>query len=73
MTNVMDELETGRVVAQAGRLSLHQGDLVQADKLLEAAQETFLHLGAALDLQRVEDDLSKLAIEKKSESYVEQT
>jgi predicted ATPase/class 3 adenylate cyclase/Tfp pilus assembly protein PilF len=72
MTNVMDELETGRVVAQAGRLSLHEGDVDQADRLLEAARETFLHLGAALDLQRVEDGLSQLAIDKRSESHVGQ-
>jgi predicted ATPase len=60
--DVMDELEAGRVVAQAGRLSLYEGDSVQAEKNLQVALGTFKRLRARLDVERVEYDLNQLSI-----------
>jgi tetratricopeptide (TPR) repeat protein len=52
-----DELETGRVVAQRGRLYLYQGRQAEAEADLRAAKMVFMRLGANLDLRRVEDAL----------------
>jgi predicted ATPase/class 3 adenylate cyclase/uncharacterized protein HemY len=57
MVDVTDELETGRIAAQAGRISVYQGDYAQAEADLRIAKEIFMRLGASLDLRRVEDIL----------------
>lgn len=59
LADVKDELEAGRVAAQAGRLSLYEGQPTQAKKELGIARDIFSRLGADSDLRRVER-ISKL-------------
>ena len=59
LADVTDELEAGRVAAQAGRISLYEGQLEQAEVDLRVAKQTFMRLGASLDLQRVEETLKQ--------------
>ena len=54
MAGATDELETGRLAAQAYRIYLREGALTQADAELSVAQELFTQLGAKLDLERLE-------------------
>ena len=49
-----DELETGRLAAQAGRICRREGAVTQADAELGVAQAIFTQLGAKLDLERLE-------------------
>ena len=49
-----DELETGRLAAQAGRIYRREGAVTQADAELGVAQAIFTQLGAKLDLERLE-------------------
>jgi tetratricopeptide (TPR) repeat protein len=56
-----DDLEMGRVAAQAGRLLLAQGGLPGAESELRRAYEIFLRLGARLELRQVEDALREAA------------
>jgi hypothetical protein len=62
LVHANDELEAGRVAAQAGRLYLHEGQLARAEVELRVAQEIFMRLGASLDLRRVEAALAAPAI-----------
>ena len=59
LADVTDELEAGRVAAQAGRLHLSTGQFKQAETELRMAQEIFMRLGASLDLKRVEQALKE--------------
>jgi hypothetical protein len=59
LSNVTDEMEAGRVAAQAGRLSLQEGDAAQAEKNLRIAEDIFVGLGASLDLKLVEQALNR--------------
>jgi predicted ATPase/class 3 adenylate cyclase len=57
LVDATDELEAGRVAAQEGRIALHEGKFAQAEEPLRSAQQTFMRLGASLDLKRVEEVL----------------
>jgi hypothetical protein len=52
-----DDLESARVAAQAGRIYLCEGQYAKADADLRSARETFMRLGAGLELERVEEAL----------------
>ena len=60
LTNVTDELENGRIAAQAGRIALHEGQFDQAEKELRTAKEVFMRLGAQRDMGTVEEALKRL-------------
>ncbi|MCP4542219.1 MAG: tetratricopeptide repeat protein [Chloroflexi bacterium] len=53
LSDTTNELEAGRVAAQAGRISIYEGQYAQAEADLRAAKEVFMRLGAGLDLKRV--------------------
>jgi predicted ATPase/class 3 adenylate cyclase len=57
LADVTDELEIGRVSAQAGRIDLYEGHVLQAKEHLQTAQQIFRRLGASLDLEHVEKAL----------------
>jgi tetratricopeptide (TPR) repeat protein len=57
LANRTDELESARVAAQAGRLYIYEGQLAKAEEQLRNARETFMRLGASLELERVEEAL----------------
>jgi len=59
LADATDELETGRVAAQAGRISLYEGQHEQAEADLRVARQIFMRLGASLDLRRVEEALKQ--------------
>jgi predicted ATPase/class 3 adenylate cyclase/uncharacterized protein HemY len=54
-----DELEAGRVAAQAGRMYLLAAQVKQAETELKTAQEIFMRLGASLELKQVEKALRR--------------
>jgi predicted ATPase len=57
---VTHELQTGRVAALSGRISLAEGRFAQAEQDLRAAREIFTRLGASRDLQLVQDTMRRL-------------
>jgi predicted ATPase len=59
---VTDELESGRMAAQKGRILMHEGLPGEADTHFREAQLVFMRLGAKLDLARVEDALRESAV-----------
>jgi tetratricopeptide (TPR) repeat protein len=61
LADVRDELETGRAAAQAGRLSLLDGDVAQSEEQLQRASEIFERLGAMPDLDRLRNGLGRPA------------
>jgi predicted ATPase/class 3 adenylate cyclase len=52
-----DELESARVAAQAGRIYIYGGQYAKAEAQLRSARETFMRLGASLELEHVEEAL----------------
>jgi hypothetical protein len=52
-----DELESARVAAQAGRIYIYEGQFTKAEAQLRNARETFMRLGASLELEHVEEAL----------------
>jgi hypothetical protein len=64
MAEANDDLEAGRVAAQAGRLHLYSGQLAQARQELRVAQQVFMRLGASLDLESVEEAMKELSVSK---------
>ena len=66
LAGVISQLEAGRVAAQAGHLSLSEGEMTQAEKYLHDARTIFAYLGARLDLKRVETTLDQLHNRKSS-------
>jgi adenylate cyclase len=61
LVDVTNELESGRVAAQAARIDLYEDRRAQAEKELRVAREIFVRLGANLDLQPVEETLRQLS------------
>ncbi len=57
LADATNELEVGRVAAQAGRINMYEGQYAQAEADLRAAKEIFMRLGAGFDLKRVENAL----------------
>jgi len=57
---VTHELQTGRVAALAGRISLAEGRFPQAEQDLREAREILARLGASRDLQLVQDTMRRL-------------
>jgi hypothetical protein len=55
VADASDDLETGRLAAQRGRILLHEGRLSPAEVELRTARMIFMRLGAAIDLQRVDE------------------
>jgi tetratricopeptide (TPR) repeat protein len=49
-----DELEAGRIAAQAGRVDLSESRTAEGEAHLRVAHEVFMRLGAGPDLKRVE-------------------
>ncbi|MEE8391358.1 MAG: tetratricopeptide repeat protein [Anaerolineae bacterium] len=68
LADVTDELESARIAAQAGRISINEGQYAQAETDLRIAKETFMRLGASLDLKRVEDALTRTSRNQKDVS-----
>jgi predicted ATPase/class 3 adenylate cyclase/Tfp pilus assembly protein PilF len=64
MAEANDDLEAGRMAAQAGRLHLYSGQLAQARHELRVAQQVFMRLGASLDLKNVEEAMKELSLSK---------
>ncbi len=60
LADVTDELEIGRVKAQAGRVYLEHGDHDRAHGELAVALETFERLDAKLDVERVQNLMLRL-------------
>ena len=51
-----DVAEHARVIAEQGRVAARRGDAAEASRLRALARPTFESLGAALDLNALEDD-----------------
>ncbi len=60
MADVTDELGAGRIAAQAGSISLAEGNRSEAREQFQLAQEIFARLGAAIDLDKVLKSLTHL-------------
>lgn len=60
LVDVTDEVEAGRVAAQAGQIHLYEGQFTQAKTDLQIAKQIFARLGANLDLQHVEEMSKRL-------------
>jgi hypothetical protein len=57
---VTHELQTGRVAALSGRISLAEGQFARAEQDLREAREIFTRLGASRDLQLVQHNMRRL-------------
>jgi tetratricopeptide (TPR) repeat protein len=54
LKDVTNELEAGRIAAQAGRIEIAQGHNIEGETHLRHAQQIFVRLGAKLDLGHVD-------------------
>jgi predicted ATPase/class 3 adenylate cyclase/Tfp pilus assembly protein PilF len=59
LSNVTDQLESGRVAALAGRIALAQGQIPKAQAELGEAKAIFMRLGATRDLAEVKRTMER--------------